>query len=68
MEGAFPFLGIDSPHIHPYNVENKADVERRIPINPSGTVILCVHGIQGSPSQFDWILSALNEQLNSDEN
>lgn len=28
-------------------------------MNPSGTVILCVHGIQGSPSQFDWILSAL---------
>lgn len=23
------------------------------------TVVLCVHGIQGSPSQFDWIISSL---------
>lgn len=28
-------------------------------MNPSGTVILCIHGIQGSPRQFDWLLPAL---------
>ena len=31
------------------------------------TAVLCVHGIQGSPDQFDWIISALPEDVHAEK-
>ena len=31
-----------------------------------GTAVLCVHGIQGSPTQFDWVLDALPEDYHGE--
>lgn len=28
-------------------------------MKPTGSIVLCVHGIQGSPGQFEWLLPAL---------
>lgn len=32
-------------------------------ITTSKTIVLCVHGIQGSPLQFEWIVSSLPEDI-----
>ena len=32
-------------------------------LSDADTVVLCVHGIQGSPGQFDWLTKNIPEQI-----